>query len=258
MSSPDFLKYLFDAEYYRANNADVALSGMDPWVHFRDFGQNERRDPSSLFNTAYYLQENPDVAASKLEPLHHFLDFGLAEKRVPTPFFDPDDYITANPDISFDDTVPFEHFVRSGVKGEQLPEAEFPGDQPVPPVDGTEIPDSAMQLLGTENDDLLVGGSGDDVLVGFGGDDILTGGQGSDIFGFNPNFGHDTITDFQLGEDVLRLKAYGVGNYDDLADLATISVGENSTSISFQDGSNITLVGVTDPSMIDSMPLPII
>jgi len=115
-----------------------------------------------------------------------------------------------------------------------------------------------MQLLGTDNDDLLVGGSGDDVLVGFSGDDILTGGLGRDIFGFNLGFGQDTITDFQLGEDILRLKSYGVGNYDDLADLATISVGEDNTSISFLDGSSITLVGVTDPSLIEFMPLPMV
>lgn len=258
MFSADFLETLFDAEYYLAHNADVALSGLDPWDHFRDFGQGEGRDPSRFFNTAYYLQENPDVAASGLQPLQHFLDFGLAEERIPTPLFDADYYLSANPDISLMDAVPFEHFVRSGMTEGQLPEAEIPGDQPVPPVNGAEIPDSAMQLLGTENDDLLVGGSGDDVLVGFGGDDMLTGGQGSDIFGFNPNFGHDTITDFQLGEDILRLKSYGIGNYDDLTGSATISVAEDSTMISFQDGSSVTLVGVTDPNMIDFMPLPIV
>jgi len=48
----------------------------------------------------------------------------------------------------------------------------------------------------------LKGGSGNDVLIG-GPNNILTGGAGSDSFVFNPNFGKDTIKDFDITHDVI-------------------------------------------------------
>ena len=43
----------------------------------------------------------------------------------------------------------------------------------------------------------LSGGAGNDVLIG-GPNDTLTGGGGSDAFVFNPNFGKETIKDFNV------------------------------------------------------------
>jgi hypothetical protein len=49
----------------------------------------------------------------------------------------------------------------------------------------------------------LQGGSGNDVLIGKP-NDTLTGGGGSDTFVFNPNFGKNVISDFNVSQDGLR------------------------------------------------------
>lgn len=63
-------------------------------------------------------------------------------------------------------------------------------------------------LAGESGRDFLYGGDGNDRLDGGTGDDFLTGGTGVDSFVFAPNFGKDTVNDFELGVDVLE---FGVG-----------------------------------------------
>ncbi|MEG3839354.1 S8 family serine peptidase, partial [Microcoleus sp. herbarium14] len=60
-------------------------------------------------------------------------------------------------------------------------------------------------LLGSSGDDVLFGGRGDDLLNGGLGNDSLTGGDGNDKFLISTNSGIDTITDFELGKDLLLL-----------------------------------------------------
>ncbi|MEG4802834.1 S8 family serine peptidase, partial [Microcoleus sp. ARI1-A2] len=69
-------------------------------------------------------------------------------------------------------------------------------------------------LFGGKGNDTLLGGSGDDVLFGNRGDDLLdgglgsdslTGGNGVDKFLLSTNAGTDTITDFEVGKDLLVL-----------------------------------------------------
>ena len=60
-------------------------------------------------------------------------------------------------------------------------------------------------LSGLSGNDLIDGGSGDDVLKPGAGDDTITGGNGADIFEFLGQFGKDTITDFELGVDKIRI-----------------------------------------------------
>jgi Ca2+-binding RTX toxin-like protein len=52
-------------------------------------------------------------------------------------------------------------------------------------------------LQGGTGNELLYGGSGNDRLIGGAGSDYLSGGAGNDTFVFAPNFGKDTIADFQ-------------------------------------------------------------
>jgi hypothetical protein len=40
---------LFDAEWYLAENADVAKAGVDPLLHYVEFGANENRAPNAFF-----------------------------------------------------------------------------------------------------------------------------------------------------------------------------------------------------------------
>ncbi|MEG4170394.1 MULTISPECIES: FG-GAP-like repeat-containing protein [unclassified Microcoleus] len=60
-------------------------------------------------------------------------------------------------------------------------------------------------LNGDDGNDILYGGKGDDLLNGGLGIDTLVGGMGLDKFLLSTNSGTDTITDFEVGKDLLVL-----------------------------------------------------
>ena len=60
-------------------------------------------------------------------------------------------------------------------------------------------------LNGDDGNDILYGGKGDDLLNGGLGIDTLIGGMGVDKFLLSTNSGTDTITDFEVGKDLLVL-----------------------------------------------------
>jgi len=72
---------LFDAEWYRRKNPDVAAQFAEPAEHYVRFGGQEGRAASEQFDSKKYLQKNPDVAQSGLNPLVHYLLHGKAEGR---------------------------------------------------------------------------------------------------------------------------------------------------------------------------------
>lgn len=76
---------LFDPDYYLETYEDVAKAGLDPLIHYVDFGAKEGRSPSALFDSQYYLKTNPDVADANFNPLLHFLLHGRDEGRRPRP-----------------------------------------------------------------------------------------------------------------------------------------------------------------------------
>lgn len=64
-------------------------------------------------------------------------------------------------------------------------------------------------LNGGKHADELYGDEGDDILEGGHGADMLTGGDGFDTFVFTKKDKHvDTITDYELGADVIALKGF--------------------------------------------------
>ncbi|HWR01820.1 MAG TPA: hypothetical protein VN371_08120 [Chlorobaculum sp.] len=86
---------LFDADYYLNKYPDVLRSGMDPIVHYLNFGAKEMRKPCSLFDTAWYLDTYPDVASAQINPLVHYVIFGAGEGRRPHPLFDVDCFVSS-------------------------------------------------------------------------------------------------------------------------------------------------------------------
>lgn len=61
-------------------------------------------------------------------------------------------------------------------------------------------------LSGNRGRDTLNGGEGDDIIDGGRSSDILTGGLGADVFVFRAGEkGHDTITDFEDGTDLIQI-----------------------------------------------------
>jgi Ca2+-binding RTX toxin-like protein len=60
-------------------------------------------------------------------------------------------------------------------------------------------------ILGGRGADTLFGSDGADRLIGQTGNDRLTGGSHADTFVFSRGHGHDTITDFRIGEDMIEI-----------------------------------------------------
>lgn len=112
-------------------------------------------------------------------------------------------------------------------------------------------------IIGSLGGDSIIGGSGDDILYGdltgsagmlAGGDDTLEGGVGIDTFVYfigNKN-GTDSILDFEVEEDVLRLadllgpKSNGVAIGSSL---------DGDVLIGFGGGGSLELQGVHNPGV---------
>lgn len=60
-------------------------------------------------------------------------------------------------------------------------------------------------LWGSNSDDTINGGEGNDTIFGGSGNDTLTGGTGNDIFQFTATAGSDTVIDFNLSGDAIKL-----------------------------------------------------
>jgi VCBS repeat-containing protein len=121
-------------------------------------------------------------------------------------------------------------------------------------------------LTGSNGNDILVGGDGDDLIIGGLGDDSLSGGGGRDDFAFSANGGegNDTILDFDVATDAIRLfdmlNADGDGDID-LDDLLqpggqNVSVNVNHADIELSigngsDTTNVTLTGINAGHVFD-------
>ena len=91
----------------------------------------------------------------------------------------------------------------------------------------------------------LVGTDSPNVLNGKGGNDLLTGGGGNDTFVIAKGEGHDTITDFTHGQDVLKLQGFGAGSsLTHSGDVWTVHAADGSVQ-------DITLTGVTSLASSD-------
>ncbi|HEX3487039.1 MAG TPA: hypothetical protein VHT51_18435, partial [Micropepsaceae bacterium] len=59
----------------------------------------------------------------------------------------------------------------------------------------------------------IQGGTGADTLEGGAGVDLMAGGAGADVFIFHKTEANgDTVTDFSVGADQLRLAGFGAGS----------------------------------------------
>ena len=94
-------------------------------------------------------------------------------------------------------------------------------------------------------DDTVSGGSGDDTLWGGGGDDEFTGGTGVDVFVFASGHGDDTVTDFNVAEDELRLVSTAT-DFTSAADVtAAASEQAGGLLIDLGGGDSVFLDGLT-------------
>ena len=117
-------------------------------------------------------------------------------------------------------------------------------------------------IFGGANDDFVFGGTGNDIIdMGAGNDtfidtfqsgplgaDTITGGSGIDTFQFTSQSSNDTITDFEVGIDILRLTqnlwAGTRTSTEVVDDFATVTAG--GVVFDFGGGRTITLEAVFD------------
>ena len=68
----------FNRAYYLQQYQDVAETGVDPVIHFLDFGAHENRNPSTQFDTQHYRRLHPSITETGVNPLLHYLGrFGV-------------------------------------------------------------------------------------------------------------------------------------------------------------------------------------
>ncbi|KQM32530.1 hypothetical protein ASE62_13140 [Rhizobium sp. Leaf202] len=119
--------------------------------------------------------------------------------------------------------------------------------------DRAQIKSAAVtRINGTSGDDTLSGTSLNDVVSGGLGNDTITTGAGDDVIVFKPNFGLDTLTDFQAGAgsaDVLEFDASLFADFEDVL-AAAAQVGDD-TVITYDANNTVTLKNVALTSLHD-------
>ena len=79
---------LFDPQFYRLQNADVAREGAEPFDHYLRHGWREGRAPNALFDDGFYRSESGLLARTPVSPLAHFVAFGQSGGLCPVPGVD--------------------------------------------------------------------------------------------------------------------------------------------------------------------------
>ena len=115
-------------------------------------------------------------------------------------------------------------------------------------VDGGAGDDDLYSGAGT---DTVNGGAGDDTLWGGGGDDQFTGGSGADTFVFIDGHGDDTVTDFDVDEDILNL-VETTTDFQSAADVEAAASEENGgVLIDIGGGDSVFLDGLSLSDLSD-------
>jgi len=140
--------------------------------------------------------------------------------------------------INFDGQITNEGTIRGG-NGLAINAAGATGSVNV--INGLRASLEGNVVLGEGNDTFDNQNSQDLNITGGGGNDLITGGSGLSTFDFDLGSGQDTITDFQVGQDVLELGAF----FSDASQVlgATTQVGSDA-SISLSSDDSITLSNV--------------
>ncbi|MBU2960783.1 BMP family ABC transporter substrate-binding protein [Citreicella sp. C3M06] len=114
--------------------------------------------------------------------------------------------------------------------------------------------DNAQVAFG---DDVVFGGNGNDTLRMGGGNDTVSGGAGQDVFIFSERINSDTITDFQLGIDELRIDSELWNGDLTQTRLDALSETVSGTLVlRLDEGHSITLSGLTSSeTLLDDIVL---
>lgn len=75
----------FDHKYYIENNTDIKESGLDPILHYIDYGWRENRDPSAIFKNNFYKMNYAHQIPPGGNPLYHYAIYGIRIGNKPNP-----------------------------------------------------------------------------------------------------------------------------------------------------------------------------
>lgn len=137
----------FDTTLYLVHNPDVKAAGIDPLLHYLQYGQAEGRQtytaigPSNSFNhgsfdAEFYLLLNPDVATAVPKggdsfafAYQHFQNWGWREGRDPNAHFDTSGYLAKHGDVRDAGIDPLWHYDQYGWKEGRDPSTDFDSSQ---------------------------------------------------------------------------------------------------------------------------------
>ncbi|MCI5043938.1 MAG: hypothetical protein MRY72_04515 [Aquisalinus sp.] len=107
-------------------------------------------------------------------------------------------------------------------------------------------------LSGGEGDDFLDGRRGDDILSGGAGNDILLGKDGTDTFIFATGHEQVQVLDFQDGQDVLDLTAFG---FADISEATTLMTEVNGDVVFSLDTDSLIVNSITIALLQDDIAI---
>lgn len=102
---------LFDHQYYLRNNPDLAISGMDPYLHYVWFGASRGRDPAEDFDTEFYRGQS---GPTRLDPIRHYIRQGVKTGLDPSRNFSTRAYLMRYPDVVAIGANPLLHYRNHG------------------------------------------------------------------------------------------------------------------------------------------------
>lgn len=108
------------------------------------------------------------------------------------------------------------------------------------------------RVLATVGNDTIIGSARKEQFEGWTGDDTMTGGGGADVFRFRDDWGVDTITDFEVGVDKIRMNDVS-DLFDGVDGLSIVQDGENTVITLVDDDTySITLLNIVASSLSES------
>lgn len=116
---------IFDPFFYLTEYQDVALSGVNPLLHYVTEGHREKRRPTLLFDPGYYAGK---ARRPTSDPLLHYVMKGVSAGLKPHPLFDTAFYLKCNPDIAHAGVNPLFHYQTWGGRERRDPSPLFDTD----------------------------------------------------------------------------------------------------------------------------------
>ncbi len=103
-------------------------------------------------------------------------------------------------------------------------------------------------IHGGNGRDRISGGGGNDLIIGGVGNDTLTGGPGNDRFVLATGAGHDTISDYEIGSDIIDISSHDIWGISRIL----VTQLEGAIQLHLNSDDSVTLEGINFLSLSNS------